>query len=167
VSHYPYLSKFFTSARKERVEKVADNIKNFLKSKGINKDTVTIVGTGISGTMAATLVCSILDMPIGIVRKDERCHSHREIESTCMINRYIIVDDFIAMGNTVTGVKEKVQENYAYSELLAFFGFYTIDELKVEMSAQSIKNAYFKVTKFCPHIFYADEELNDHNIGEV
>jgi hypothetical protein len=125
-----YLCKAFES------DLLIDDAKRILG--GVDFDTV--VGTGLSGTIAGTLIAYALKKHLLIVRKPtdqtplERQgkaanHSGHVTEGR-MGKRWIFVDDLISSGETCARVKMEVEEaNARYDVKATWVGTYTYGEL--------------------------------------
>src|SRR6266404_718779 len=73
------------------------------------KDFDTIVGSGLSGTVAATLIAHQMGKNLVVVRKaTENSHSSNLIEGK-LGKRWIFIDDFIASGATLSRCKDAVR----------------------------------------------------------
>ena len=70
----------------------------------------SIVCCGTSGLLVAPQIAEILDKPIVVVRKDQKCYSDFFVEGVAP-NRYIIVDDFICTGNTIRYIMDSISED--------------------------------------------------------
>ena len=70
----------------------------------------SIVCCGTSGLLVAPQIAEILDKHIIVVRKDQKCYSDFVVEGVAP-NRYIIVDDFICMGDTVRHIMDSISED--------------------------------------------------------
>ncbi len=73
-----------------------------------------IVSTGISGNGRSFVVSYLTGIPIAVVRKEgEQCHGDR-VESRLRYQqgtiKYLILDDFIAGGDTLRRVFDKIKE---------------------------------------------------------
>jgi len=70
----------------------------------------SIVCCGTSGLLVAPQIAEILDKHIVVVRKDQKCYSDFVVEGVAP-NRYIIVDDFICMGDTIRHIMDSISED--------------------------------------------------------
>ena len=65
-----------------------------------------IAVTGLSGLLVGPIVAIELGLPLIVVRKDLKCaHSTNRVEGYAEGLKYIIIDDFVASGNTVHNIK--------------------------------------------------------------
>lgn len=75
-----------------------------------NVEFDTLVGTGLSGTLVIPTIALRLDKKFAILRKDKKnSHSINEWEGS-FGEHWVFVDDFIATGETMRRVKEKVSD---------------------------------------------------------
>jgi orotate phosphoribosyltransferase-like protein len=94
-------------------------VKNYVIKKSVSilkpkiNDFDTIVCSGISGLLIAPIVADKLKKDLVIVRKprrEESRYSHNDVEGV-KPGRYIIVDDLISSGNTITRIIDTIQDN--------------------------------------------------------
>lgn len=80
----------------------------------------TIVFTGYSGAVLAPIVACLLDKKMIIVRKgkNERSHSHLDLEGRVDGRRYVFLDDCIESGKTVKRVVRTLLKNPATQHLI-------------------------------------------------
>ena len=93
---------------KYTVKKAVPALKKLKKS--LNFDAIAI--TGSSGAALAFHASILLDVPVIYVRKaGERSHG-QQIESNahCEVKRYIIVDDFIDSGSTISRIISRINK---------------------------------------------------------
>ncbi len=69
-----------------------------------------IAARGLSGFLFAPVVAMALNKTLLVVRKGEKCHSGRMVEGDYGARNYIIIDDFIASGTTVSALIDAVAE---------------------------------------------------------
>lgn len=87
---------------------------------------------GISGALIAPLLAHKCKKSLIAVRKpktDETCHACWRVESDEAAQRYIIVDDFISSGRTVTCIITDINE-HLNSSAICLGGFFYSDMLK-------------------------------------
>jgi hypothetical protein len=70
-----------------------------------------IAFSGLSGALFAPMVAMAMDKTLLAVRKGEPCHSSRQVEGDYNARRYVILDDFIAMGSTVQHIIEEIRDS--------------------------------------------------------
>ena len=103
--HCGYLSK---ALQRDEIEDVVDMCVKELKGRKFD----TIAFRGLSGTLIAPIVAHILKKEIIVIRKREpgsSDHSGHRIEGHVAAKRYVILDDFIAGGNTVKEIIKGVE----------------------------------------------------------
>jgi adenine/guanine phosphoribosyltransferase-like PRPP-binding protein len=96
---------------------------------------------GISGVFAGSLVSEVLEKPIAIVRKDDGCHSGYSVEYVLPEKenyKYIIIDDLVSSGNTISTIKNKVNKNLSANCVGVFI--YSQHELDDADARALIKN---------------------------
>lgn len=80
--------------------------------KGVDFDTV--VGTGMSGVPAATLLGHSMGKHILLVRKEDDQHNHHDNSGNGVVGRlgarWIFIDDFKSSGATLKRVKDVVKQ---------------------------------------------------------
>jgi orotate phosphoribosyltransferase len=82
---------------------------------------VTLVGTGLSGTIAVSILGYSLNKPFAIVRKDLRStHSYRRIEGA-IEGDWVFVDDLIDSGATKRRVLRTVRRSYPEARYVGDF----------------------------------------------
>jgi len=156
MTHDTYLGSVFTIARrKKQVSAVAKIIRAELKKNNIAHKDITLVGTGISGTMSVAILGFKLDMATAIVRKGEPNHSINQIEATEEIKQYYIVDDFISGGTTVKRIVEQVKKFYPTAQCLGFFGFADMTDSKWRA-----KRDQKSVEEVCPMVRYTERQTS-------
>lgn len=95
----------------------------------------TIIGQGLSGSLVAPLLADALGKSFAIVRKDgATSHGTYPVEGIIGA-KWIMVDDFIASGNTVRNIYDKVtnftKSKFIRTELVGGY-FYVYNEFKTE-----------------------------------
>lgn len=110
-----YLRKAFDPAKLRSIAKQTARL-----AKNLNADVV--VARGLSGIVVATVVGAVHNIPFAIVRKpNEGSHSNEAIEISSPIddawqrpthNNWLIVDDFIASGNTIREINKAINNEY-------------------------------------------------------
>lgn len=79
----------------------------------------TIAFRGVSGCMIGPLLAVALNKRMVVVRKiQDNCHSSREVEGYKDAHKYIIVDDLIASGETLSLIKKQM---YTFTKYNANF----------------------------------------------
>ena len=98
-----YFSRAFSLSSRDLADTAQENIPDPFD---------TIVGTGLSGTIAAVRLSTALRKNCLIVRKpdDQSNHSGSRVEGF-LGERFIVVDDFIGTGNTVTNALRTLRQS--------------------------------------------------------
>jgi adenine/guanine phosphoribosyltransferase-like PRPP-binding protein len=87
----------------------ADRMVQNFRAKMRTVDFDTVVGTGISGTLAAQLFARALGIHFAIVRKEDGSHSNNKVEGN-VGKRWVFVDDLVCSGETRTRVRESMKQ---------------------------------------------------------
>lgn len=82
----------------------------------------TIVIRGISGALIGPVVAYNLEKPLTVIRK-EPSHTTRIMEGNYALKNYIIIDDFVESGSTLTTIVREVKEQASWYE-------YNVDNIK-------------------------------------
>lgn len=116
-----YTEKLFD---KRKFRKMIQDAKAFIQNKIAETGIVPtgLISTGISGNTFSTVLAYELDLDVVIVRKaGESSHANKCVEGLSVgegvINRLIIVDDFICSGDTIKRIVSainKLPDNYGY-----------------------------------------------------
>lgn len=150
-----YLGVFFkVHGRKEAYAKVIKVIEDRIKATGQPKESFHLVGRGISGTLAAGILATKMDMNLCIVRKEPSPHSSSYLESTERIENYLIVDDFICTGYTVEVMVNTISQSYKEAKCQGFIGIYDYAE-KCDAVLQ-----LHRVKGCCPFVGYASAQAD-------
>jgi adenine/guanine phosphoribosyltransferase-like PRPP-binding protein len=114
-----YLHALFVP--KTQVE-IIDRMAKDVERSGVNAEA--IVFTGLSGAMVAIPLGLALELPVVAVRKhdDRSSHSAYKIEGYRHFKRYIIADDFVASGRTVSRIIKGIKEWNYQAENVGFIG---------------------------------------------
>jgi orotate phosphoribosyltransferase len=80
----------------------------YLKKAKVEFDT--IVFRGVSGMLFGPTLAVYMNKAMIVVRKDEARHSKHSVEGNRATEKYIIVDDFIATGETVKNIALKIMD---------------------------------------------------------
>ncbi len=94
----------------ENAPKVLNTLIKYIKSSKVQFDTIICRGT--SGLLAAPYVAMKMKKHLIIVRKSDGNHASVATEGYRNPQRYIIIDDFIATGNTVRIIIKTIEENF-------------------------------------------------------
>ena len=99
---------FVKELRKESIRKACDLYwEHFPCSQSIS-----LAFTGISGMAIGFSVADILDIPFAVIRKpNDGSHSSRRVEGY-MNSKYVILDDFISSGDTITTIQREYTNQY-------------------------------------------------------
>ena len=101
-----YLKNIFvTDTRKQIVHRLVANI----NESGLDFDSV--VFRGMSGALIVPEVAGVLNKPIVLVRKDDGSHSSHIVEGYAHVKKYIIIDDLIYMGHTITNIVDRMNNH--------------------------------------------------------
>jgi hypothetical protein len=116
-SHASYLSNLF--------DDTAGTVARF-RAKVRHVDFDTLVGTGLSGALAAQLLAQSVSCHFAVVRKSgESTHSNNTVEGV-IGKRWLFVDDLVASGETRSRVKTAMQ---SFCEIHEFESVYVGDYL--------------------------------------
>jgi orotate phosphoribosyltransferase-like protein len=78
--------------------------------KAVPFDGIAFIG--MSGTLLAPLISERMQIPLLMVRKDadyQSSHDYREVSGNFDIKRYVILDDLIGTGKTLSLIKWKIE----------------------------------------------------------
>lgn len=67
-----------------------------------------IVVRGVSGMLVGSPVAYRMKLPLVVVRKSDGNHSGQSVEGFRYIENYVVIDDFVASGDTIREIREKV-----------------------------------------------------------
>lgn len=96
----------FLIPSKERSKAVEKAIKALSKH---NFDSIAFMG--MSGALVAPTIASRMNKELLMVRKkDEKRHSSFDVEGYSISKRFVIVDDFVCSGETVTYILDQIKE---------------------------------------------------------
>ena len=84
---------------------------DFLQKPENNKKFDSIAFTGNSGACLAIIIAHTLNKELIMVRKSMDCHSSFKVEGYSSSKRYLIIDDFISMGSTVTKIQKEIHKS--------------------------------------------------------
>lgn len=88
----------------------------------------SIVVRGVSGLIVGSPVALALGKPVVIVRKPGvSSHAHTLVSNAWHVGgRYVIVDDFVSMGNTMRAIQDAIDEKLRDADMPAasFAGLY-------------------------------------------
>lgn len=118
MNHVSYLNEMFDlEQRKDRINMAAKII-----LEKYPDGNITLVGTGLSGTIPVSILSHKLNLPMAIVRKEPSPNSTYQVESTEIIRDYIILDDFIFEGGTVENIINKIKKRHCQANCLEYIG---------------------------------------------
>lgn len=103
-----HLDAIFKFQNRKRVVK---NIVSFLKQHNKIHPFDVIVCRGLSGIVPASIAAHYLNKGLCCIRHDMTNHSAGLIEGQHPTGRYIILDDFIASGNTINTILDTLYDN--------------------------------------------------------
>lgn len=90
-----------------------------ISQSGVEFDTFAFCG--ISGAYVAPVLAVMMSKGITAVRKEkENCHSSQKVEGAVDC-RYIIIDDFIASGKTVSYIRDTIHQHYPNSKCVGVY----------------------------------------------
>lgn len=138
-------------------EGVAAIVKEAVKAlKVIEFDTIAF--RGISGALIAPIVAHKLKKEIVLIRKPEsQSHSYDMFEGFLRTERYVIIDDLVCSGSTVSETIKKVTQNVPGAKFVGVYlyhdsaygegpGYYPADEpaqlldrVRLHMSATTVE----------------------------
>jgi hypothetical protein len=93
------------------VELLKVTVKNAVKAiklLGLEDKFDAIAFRGLSGSLVAPSVALKLGKTLLAVRKEEECHSSRQVEGDLGADRYIIIDDFVSSGETINEIRKAI-----------------------------------------------------------
>ena len=102
----------------DKFNKTLEQTRKIIKLSKIKFDTIAC--RGISGTSLAIPLAAILKSNLCICRKEQSHGFELEIFKQNIYN-YIIVDDFVHIGNTIKKIKEGIQRQYSGIKLEAVY----------------------------------------------
>src|ERR1035437_5312438 len=111
MAHTPQIQSAYLCAplNPRKLDKFLKKAKDVLKLEQFD----AIAFRGMSGALVAPLLAHKLHKTLIMVRKGDgesvRSHSMRNIEGDDAAKRYLIVDDFLASGNTVRDIAREVR----------------------------------------------------------
>lgn len=113
---------YFDRVFETPANQMADEMEEIIPEE-IFQSLQSVVGTGLSGSLFAAKVHSLIDKQMIIVRKDDdkSNHSGSKIEYTGMPGKWILVDDFIDSGATVVRVLKKVKDIFSFPGDLNYY----------------------------------------------
>jgi len=118
VTHCGYMTSIFDSNFSNEIDKAAGIISNF-------GDFEYIAMRGLSGTIFGSALCYKMNKKPIVVRKERKTHSSHRVEGMPVGDfRFIIVDDFIAYGNTISAIFFELYKNKFSHHNLDFVGAY-------------------------------------------
>lgn len=134
--------------------KLAQEINKDKETLGIN----SIAVTGLSGSVIGGLVSYMTDLPLILVRKDEKCHSPYDVEYSDNIGtnlNYCIVDDLIQSGKTIRTMVEKINKENGRrnSQLIKVYLYHDNSGEKIEIKDEN-EDVLFEVLSYA---FYGME----------
>lgn len=114
MAHADYLDNLFIPSMLRMVSTELSNTIKLDQADGMKIDGIAV--RGVSGIAIAGIVSANTDIPLVIVRKpDEKRHSSNDVEfPDCYYDHsynYIIVDELISTGKTVTAIKNAIAES--------------------------------------------------------
>jgi adenine/guanine phosphoribosyltransferase-like PRPP-binding protein len=115
----------------QKTQITVDTICHELQNPKLGKVDL-IVGTGFSGTLLLAAIYLQSGIPFGAIRKDiNNTHSGRDvetggIESLKEVQRYVIIDDFIESGETISNIKVKMSGH----ECIGIIFYQNMEELE-------------------------------------
>jgi len=137
-----YLWKIFDNHKYHNL--IARSVKTIQQLKDELKFD-TIVFMGHSGASVAYPIHYLTGIPIALVRKsNDNCHGY-SVEGEHKIYKYLIVDDFIATGDTIRMITEKIDYNLGTLECAGVY-CYNSDDFSYIM--ESFKSSKFPFPVF-------------------
>lgn len=122
-----YLATVYSSQFLEWVPKFIKIVKAFRRRHPFD----SIAFRGSSGAAMAYILSYELKIPLIHVKKNDGSHNNREIEGTISSKRYLIVDDTIASGHTISTIIGTINKNYRHKAKAVGIALYDRDpELK-------------------------------------
>jgi hypothetical protein len=100
-----------TIFRPERLRKAARGVLEVIQRvEKATGETVHIAVTGKSGIAMAFAINMLWDVPIVAVRKDNETSHGSKIEGLGELRKYIVLDDFVCTGATVSRVVKEINQ---------------------------------------------------------
>lgn len=106
LGHSDYLSKLYDPVDlKKTVTRTAKKIKRLQKKLKFD----AIAFRGQSGAAVAYPVSMLTGIPLILVRKKESSHGQAIEGPASLVNRYVVLDDFICEGTTVNAIIKAIE----------------------------------------------------------
>ena len=116
----PYHDSALEKRQNSHIKTLATKANRKLKRLGIDKNNCVLIGTGLSGVMAASKLSVFMNIDCAFMRKETDTNHHdsrlsKKCENTITQDRYLIFcDDFIDSGLTLERIVKR------YSNVKAF-----------------------------------------------
>lgn len=141
-----YLDNVLTAeGMRAKVSRVVQKLKHY------TNEFDAIAFRGISGALIAPAVALSLGKDVIVVRKDESRHSTLRVEGV-RCERYIIVDDFVENGDTISAIRNRISVSDCKSRLVGVV-LYNHPQLKqsdLKKFADMYKAWFYSVSKPAP-----------------
>jgi orotate phosphoribosyltransferase len=150
-------------------QKVSRRIITLLRSMEKRNDIQfdAIAARGLSGFLFAPIVAMALNKTLLMVRKGERCHSGHTVEGDYGARNYIIIDDFISSGNTISATIDAVAEEVPTARCVGMVHYSRMrddDRWLGKSYADRVDRAFYNVRElynYCRSIKYQDKRIAD------
>lgn len=151
----------------EMRQKVSRRIITLLRSMEKRNDIQfdAIAARGLSGFLFAPIVAMALNKTLLVVRKGEKCHSGRTVEGDYGARNYIVIDDFISSGNTVSATVNEIAEAVPLARcvgMVHYNGMSNDDQWLAKSYAHRVHRAFYNVRElynYCDSIKYQDKRI--------
>ncbi len=130
-SHAYYYTRILSNeCRRKILQTAEEDLQEFVD----DFDAVAFIG--LSGALIAPSIADLFGKELLAIRKQtESCHSGYNVEGYIGSYTYIIVDDFIASGNTVRRIYRTVQEYNPEAICLGIYLYNSTDEKRGQTMA--------------------------------
>jgi adenine/guanine phosphoribosyltransferase-like PRPP-binding protein len=126
TDHVPNYSRTVTHLKEfiqpREAKKIVAKCVRLLEKSGL--EFTTIAFRGLSGALIAPAIALEMDKTLLAVRKQKTDHGSYPVEGDHNAKNYVIVDDFIATGNTVDTIMEKIAEHIPHAKCVAVLQAY-------------------------------------------
>lgn len=168
----PYLGNAVNS---EMIAPVVTNLVKLIKESGVQFDTV--VFRGMSGALIAPIIAHRLKKEIIFVRKSEdNSHSSRYCEGHTQSQRFIIIDDFIASGETLRRCFKAIRDmadkfsEWEQSARATCVGVFLYDSGEYRMKTQGRFDVSFNSSldiHYSKHVYVWNLEVTKNDLGKL
>lgn len=90
----------------QKRNKMVANATRFLARRKKSFDGIAV--RGVSGMLLGVPISERLNVPLAIIRKPDGNHSGLRVEGDMRIKRYVIIDDLIVSGDTISTIRKEM-----------------------------------------------------------